>query len=74
MAAPAWPSRVSAPRAAICEGWLSIMRLHGGTFHNSWMRVEYGDDVDQVRTVPLPDGRVLLVTGDDVRFLHLPTE
>ncbi|GAA3813748.1 beta-propeller domain-containing protein [Nocardioides panacisoli] len=54
------------------EGWLSIMRLHGGTFHNSWMRVEYGDDVDQVRTVPLPDGRVLLVTGDDVRFLHLP--
>ena len=56
------------------EGWLSIMRLHGGAFHNSWMRVEYGDDVDQVRTVPLPDGRVLLVTGDDVRFLHLPKD
>jgi hypothetical protein len=50
------------------------MRLHGGTFHNSWMRVEYGDDVDQVRTVPLPDGRVALVTGDDVSFLHLPKE
>ncbi|HWJ82351.1 MAG TPA: beta-propeller domain-containing protein [Nocardioides sp.] len=53
------------------EGWLSIMRLHGGELHNRWLKVEYGDDVDQVRTVPLPDGRVVLVTGEDVRFLSL---
>lgn len=53
------------------EGWLSIMRLQGGEFQNRWLRVEYGADVDQVRTVPLPDGRVVLVTGEDVRFLDL---
>lgn len=51
------------------EGWLSIMRLQGGEFHNRWQKVEYGADVDQVRTVPLPGGRVVLVTGEDVRFL-----
>lgn len=51
------------------EGWLSIMRLEGGEFRNTWQRVEYGADVDEVRTVPLSDGRVVLVTGENVEFL-----
>ncbi len=34
--------------------------------------VEYGDDAGQVRTLGLPDGRVVLVTGEDVRFFRLP--
>ena len=29
------------------------------------VEVEYGDDVSAVRLVPLPDGRVVLVTGED---------
>ena len=30
------------------------------------VEVEYGDEVAQVRRVPLASGRVVLVTGDDV--------
>ena len=30
--------------------------------------VEYGDEVTAVRLVPLADGRVVLVTGDDASF------
>ena len=33
--------------------------------------VEYGDDAYQVRTVALPDGRIVLVTGEDVRFFDV---
>ena len=35
------------------------------------VEVEYGDEVDDVRLVPLPDGRVVLVTGDDVSFFEV---
>ena len=35
--------------------------------------VEYGDEVDEVRLVPLPDGRVVLVTGDGVSFFRAVT-
>ena len=35
------------------------------------VQVEYGDEVDQVRLIPLPDGRVVLVTGDDVEFFEV---
>ncbi|NYI99770.1 hypothetical protein HNR19_000469 [Nocardioides thalensis] len=51
------------------EGWLSIMRLEGSELRNTWQKVEYGADVDEVRTVPLSDGRVVLVTGENVEFL-----
>lgn len=51
------------------EGWLSIMRLEGNELHNEWQKVEYGADVDEVRTVPLSEGRVVLVTGENVEFL-----
>jgi len=52
-------------------GYLSVVRIHGGELHNRMIQVEYGDDVDQVRAVPLPDGRVVLVTGEDVEFFDL---
>ena len=35
------------------------------------LAVEHGDEVAEVRLVPLPSGRVVLVTGDDVSFLRL---
>ena len=33
--------------------------------------MEHGRDVAEVRLVPLPDGRVVLVTGEDVSFFDL---
>ena len=33
--------------------------------------MEYGDEVAQVRLVPMADGRVVLVTGDDVSFFEV---
>ena len=38
---------------------------------NRMVEAEYGDDVEQLRTVPLPDGRVVLVTGENVEFFDL---
>jgi hypothetical protein len=55
-------------------GYLSVLRIADGRLHNRMVQVEYGADVDQVRTVPLPDGRVLLVTGEDVEFFALPAQ
>lgn len=52
-------------------GWLSIEHLAHGRLDNRMLRVEYGDDVAQVRTFGLPDGKVVLVTGERVRFLDL---
>ncbi|MBM7518453.1 beta-propeller domain-containing protein [Nocardioides nitrophenolicus] len=52
-------------------GYLSILRLAGGRLHERRIKVEYGADVDRIRTVPLPDGRVVLVTGEAAQFLEL---
>lgn len=52
-------------------GYLSVLRIDDGKLRNRMVQVEYGDDVDQVRAVPLPDGRVVLVTGEDVEFFDL---
>lgn len=52
-------------------GWLSIQHVQGNRLHNRMIEVEFGDDVARVRTLGLPDGRVVLVTGEKVRFLAL---
>lgn len=52
-------------------GWVSVLTLDGGPIENRMVEVEYGVEVDDVRTVPLPDGRVLLVTGDAVSAFPL---
>ncbi|MDQ6525819.1 beta-propeller domain-containing protein [Nocardioides sp. LHD-245] len=52
-------------------GYLSVVKLAGGELHERRVQVEYGVDVDRVRTVPLPDGRVVLVTGEDAQFFEL---
>lgn len=33
--------------------------------------MEYGTDVDSVRLVPLSDGRVVLMTGEEVSFFDV---
>lgn len=56
-------------------GWLTHLHLVDGKFQENRTEVEYGSDVDRVRLVPLPDvtehGKVLLVTGDGVRFVDV---
>ena len=52
-------------------GYVSVLTLADGTLHNRMVEVEYGTDVAGVRTVPLSDGRVALVTSSDVTFFDL---
>lgn len=52
-------------------GSLSIQRLVEGQLENTMVDVEYGDDIYSVRTLQMPDGRIVLVTGEDVEFLDL---
>jgi hypothetical protein len=49
-------------------GYVSVLQLGDGELSNRMVEVEYGDEVTAVRLVPLPDGRVVLVTGDDAEF------
>ena len=51
---------------------LAAVRVHDGQLTSTLTNVEYGADAAQVRTLGLPDGRVVLVTGEDVRFFALP--
>jgi len=52
-------------------GLVAVLRLVDGEFVTRLVEVEYGDEVSQVRLVPLTvgpaAGSVILVTGDDVR-------
>lgn len=52
-------------------GYVAVFRLSGGQLYPRLTQVEYGDDVDDVRAVPMPDGRVVLVTGDKAQFFEL---
>ncbi len=52
-------------------GWVSVLTVDGDRLERRMIEVEHGSDVDRVRTLPLPDGRVVLVTGGDVSFLDL---
>ncbi|MEO6471610.1 MAG: hypothetical protein ABIR57_06955, partial [Aeromicrobium sp.] len=53
-------------------GYLAAVTIRDGRLRSTLTRVEYGDDTAQVRTFGLPDGRIVLVTGEDVRFFRLP--
>ena len=52
-------------------GYVSVLTLGDGDLANRMVPVEYGAEVTDVRLVPLPDGRVVLVTGDDADFFDL---
>lgn len=51
---------------------VAALRVTHGRLTSTLTNVEYGDDADQVRTLGLPDGRVVLITGEDARFFDLP--
>ncbi len=52
-------------------GYVSVLTLGEGELTNRMVQVEYGDEVAAIRLVPLTDGRVVLVTGDDASFFDL---
>ncbi len=52
-------------------GWVSVLSLDEGEMSNRMVQVEYGTDIDEVRLVPLPEDRVVLVTGEDVEFFDV---
>jgi hypothetical protein len=52
-------------------GYVSVLSLGDGQLSNRMVEVEYGDEVGAVRLVPLADGRVVLVTGDEASFFDL---
>ncbi len=52
-------------------GLVSVLTLGDGAMDNRMVEVEQGSDVTQVRLVPLPDGRVVLVTARDAEFFAL---
>lgn len=51
---------------------VATLTIRSGQIRSKVTRVEYGDDAGLVRTLALADGRVALVTGEDVRFFTLP--
>ena len=51
-------------------GWVSVLEVSGDSLSHRMVEVEHGSDVGEVRLVPLPDGRVVLVTADDVAFFE----
>jgi hypothetical protein len=51
------------------RAWISVLRIHGGSLHGHLIPVNALAGTDSIRTVPLDDGRVLLVTPTSVRFL-----
>jgi hypothetical protein len=59
---------ISAWNGAGQTGYVSVLHVGDGTLTNRLVEVEYGVEVAEVRLVPLPDGRVLLSTGDEVSF------
>jgi len=51
--------------------WVSVLTVGDGTLHDRLVPVATTADVAGIRTVPVADGRVVLVAGDSVRFLSL---
>ena len=63
-----WPPQPGTPAPA---AWVSVLTIHAGSLHNRLVAVPEATDASAVRTLPLTDGRVVLVAGDSVRFLAM---
>jgi hypothetical protein len=53
------------------RGWLSVLTVGQHSLDNRMVRLAPVADLGSVRTVPLADGRVVLVDGDHVRFVRV---
>lgn len=52
-------------------GLVSVLKVDGDTLAERSIEADYGSDVADLRVVPLPDDRVLLMTGSGVEELDL---
>ena len=52
-------------------GWVSVLRPRAGVLTHRMVEAAHGEDVDTLRTVPLPDGRVVLSTAGAASYLDL---
>lgn len=52
-------------------GWVSELTLDGGPMENRMVQLRRGTRLADVRLVPLVDGRVVLIAGDDVSYFRL---
>ena len=59
---------VSSDRQGSQTGWVAVLHVSGDRIEARKVPVEYGVDTTGVRLVPLPSGRVVLVTTDAVSF------
>jgi hypothetical protein len=66
--ASGWAPQTTPP---VPQAWVSVLTVRDGALDNRMVAVPEAGDVNDVRTVPLTDGRVVLVAGDSVRFLTL---
>jgi hypothetical protein len=53
------------------RAWVSVLMIGDDSLHDRLVPLAPTGDLGGVRTVPLTDGRVVLVAGDTVRFLDL---
>jgi hypothetical protein len=53
------------------RAWISVLQVRGGHLHDHLLPVDSPTGPAGIRTVPLADGRVVLVTPTSVRFLHV---
>lgn len=51
---------------------LAVLTAKDGRLRSTLTEVEQGADSTQMRTLALPNDRIVLVTGEDVRFFDLP--
>ena len=50
-----------------------MLSLKDGEMTNRMVEAEYGVEIEDLRLVPLPDGRVVMSTGDGAEFFDLST-
>ena len=71
-----WPGTMpkggsSRPAQPVPPAWVSVLTVHDNAVSNRLVPVATTGDAHQIRTLPLSDGRVVLVAGDSVSFLAL---
>jgi len=64
-----WSGWAPSPVTPVPAAWLSVLTVHDGSLHNRLVAVPEATAPYAVRTLPLADGRVVLVAGDSVRFV-----
>jgi hypothetical protein len=68
---PIQPGQSAQSTRPVPPAWVSVLTVHDDGLSNRMVPVATTSDVHEIRTVPLPDGRVVLVAGDSVSFLAM---